>query len=94
MNEHLRILKETVEERDLLTAELAAHAEPDTETNEVSVEDDPTVFQSREQGPLLRINVEGNNSFLEDVIKSYPNYPLFKHVVVKLNKISSILQRR
>ena len=84
--ERLLALKESVEERDLLAAELAAHAEPDTVSADIGIEEDPTVFQSRDQGPSLCVNVEGHNSFLGDVIGSYPSDPLFKHVVEKLNE--------
>ena len=86
--ERLVTIKEVVEERDLLAAELAANAEPEPEPDRGSDEDDPTVFHSRDQGPPLRTNVEGNNSFLSDVIASYPTDAFFKHILAKLNEHS------
>ena len=93
-NEHLSALKESVEERDLLAAELAANAEPDPEPTATSDEEDPTVFHSREQGPPLRTNVEGNNSFLNDVIESYSTDAFFKHVLAKLSEHSRFFLKR
>ena len=45
-NEHLSALKEGVEERDLLAAELAANAEPNPEPTTTSDEEDLIVFHS------------------------------------------------
>ena len=92
MNERLVALKEVIEERDLLAAELAANAEPEPEPVIVSDEDDPTVFHSRDQGPPLRTNLEGNNSFLEDMIAAYPADTFFKHILAKLNEHSQFFK--
>ena len=45
-NEHLSALKEGVEERDLLAAELAANTEPNPEPTTTSDEEDLIVFHS------------------------------------------------
>ena len=79
--ERFTALKEMSEERDMIAAELAAHAEPQLPIVDDSNEPELTVFESRTLGPPLRPTVEGNNSFIADLKKSYHDDPLFKHIL-------------
>lgn len=75
------VLREPVEERDILSAQYAAHR-PSVNTNpRIDTEDNPSLGESLSTGPSLRSWAEADDGFIKAIQSGYKEDPTFRKIL-------------
>jgi RNase H-like domain found in reverse transcriptase/Reverse transcriptase (RNA-dependent DNA polymerase) len=83
----LRALRERIQDRDALAAQIAAGQQEDgAVVQDTPSNEDPTVFESRVRGDDLREFMSHDDSFEEDIHKGYPDDRVFGKILLRVDR--------
>jgi Integrase zinc binding domain len=83
----LRTLRECIQDRDMLAAQIAAGQQKDGATmQDTSGSKDPTVFKSRVRGNDLHKFMSHDDTFEEDICKGYSDDKMFRKILPKVDR--------
>jgi hypothetical protein len=83
----LQALRECIQDRDTLSAQIAAGQQRDRATNQDMLgSKDPMVFKSRVRGIDLCEFMSHDDTFKEDIHKGYPNDRVFRKILPQVDR--------
>ena len=89
-----RTLRESPEERDIITENLDSPIMNGKASNDANESDeDPTIIESLSHGPELRLHVEKTADFIENVKRRYHHDRLFSKIVTEISRHSAFSLR-
>ncbi|KAL1936896.1 hypothetical protein VTO73DRAFT_4839 [Trametes versicolor] len=75
------VLREPVEERDILSAQYAAHRPTINTDTRIDTEDNPSLGESLSTGPSLRSWAEADDGFIKAIQSGYKEDPTFRKIL-------------
>jgi hypothetical protein len=82
----LRALREHIQDRDALAAQIAAGQQEDRAAAQDTLSnEDPTVFKSRARGDDLHEFMSHDDTFEEDIHKGYPDDRVFGKILLRVS---------
>jgi hypothetical protein len=79
----IRALREHVQEKDALAEIMSQNRNETSRSREVTIDDEPTVVESRAKGKNLRKTTANDKTFEEDILKGYEEDAFFGRITKK-----------